>query len=70
MASVRTCDSCGKQITNDNPLIAKEFIAPIVDGKTRTTHSHYTGHMDIGKCCARELGRPWRKRVTRKAKAS
>jgi hypothetical protein len=65
----KTCDVCGKQSNGDNPIVSKLFIAPILPGKTRATHSYYTGHMDIGKCCIAKvtgLGN-WQKRQTREA---
>jgi len=68
MATVRTCDHCSKRITKENPVIAKLFSAPVITGKTRSTHSNYTAHMDIGQCCAEWLVKlgMWQKRQTNK----
>lgn len=66
MASKRVCDNCGTDITKANPIVAKLFMAPVLEGKTRSTHGNYTAHMDIGQCCvkwATKLG--WQKRKTR-----
>lgn len=64
MATVRTCDNCNKRITDDNPVVAKLYLAPYTPGKTRATHNNYTGHMDIGLCCSSPIlkGMNWRRR--------
>ena len=65
--TIKKCDKCGMDITDANPIVSKLFIAPVLPGKTRSTHSHYTGHMDIGKCCfsaVAKVGR-WQQRKTR-----
>ena len=43
-----TCDICRNACER---VVAKLFIAP-VGGDTRKTHGDYTGHADIGECCA------------------
>ena len=68
MATTKTCDGCGKPITEDNPIVLKLFSAPVKKGETRSTHSYYNRHMDIGQCCVVKvngLGK-WQKRQTRK----
>jgi hypothetical protein len=71
MALHKDCDNCGKRISDDNPIVAKLYIAPFTSGKTRAVHSLYTGHMDIGYCCSAKVvkGMNWQKRRTR-AKAN
>lgn len=72
MASRSVCDSCGKDITEDNPLAAKLFLTPKNGKKTRYDHSGYTSHLDVGKCCVKkvyDLGK-WQKRKKIKAAAA
>lgn len=63
---VHTCDNCGKVTSDKNPVIAKTFLTPVTEGRTRADHSQYTGHMTWGQCCATKvLGQNWRRRMTR-----
>lgn len=55
MSQVKTCDNCGRRIDENNPSVAKLYIAPFTSGKTRALHSLYTGHMDIGACCRQPI---------------
>jgi hypothetical protein len=66
MARMLLCDACHKPITDDNPIIYKLFLAPAIPGKTKNTHGNYTGHADIGKCCATKYTSSikWQKRKT------
>ena len=66
MAELRLCDSCGKPITKTNPLTAKLFMVPVVEGRVREQFSNYSAHMDIGQCCAPKVTRwRWQKRIPR-----
>jgi hypothetical protein len=61
-----TCDHCGKVTNEDNPVIAKLFLTPVLEGRSRADHSGYTGHMTIGLCCKEKiLPMNWKKRQTR-----
>ena len=67
MSAHRTCDSCGKTITEENPIVTKLFMVPVKQGVT-AKHSSYTHHMDVGQCCfnkVHDLG--WQKRKSRAA---
>lgn len=65
---VRTCDWCYTLIDEDNPIIAKLFLSPVVRGRTRTDHGSYSASMDIGQCCSEKVikGHHWSKRQVRK----
>lgn len=71
MASVKVCDNCAKPITPTNRLVAKLYLTPVVEGRTRSQHSNYTGHMDVGACCADKIvrGLRWQRRKTKPRKA-
>lgn len=62
MAKKLICDVC-KQPTER--IAFKIFISPVVKGKSRATHSNYTGHADVGECCATKIYSivNWQKRV-------
>lgn len=46
-----TCDVCGKPCER---VAFKLFLAPVGDN-TRSTHSDYTAHADVGECCVAGL---------------
>lgn len=65
MALVKQCDSCKKEISEDNPLVFQMWMAPIANGRPgKRTHSEYTMRMDIGKCCLVKMSNvgKWQKR--------
>lgn len=49
MATSRHCDSCGKLISVDNPVMAKVYLAKKTTAKS--DHANYSAHADVGKCC-------------------
>lgn len=61
-----TCDRCGKPT---NRIAMKLYLTP-VNGSSdlRRLMSNYTGHVDIGECCASLVtqGFKWQKRQKRK----
>lgn len=63
MAASRTCDICGQQT---DEIVAKLFLAPVNPGQTRATHSNYTAHADVGKCCLTKVRAfaKWQQRKT------
>lgn len=66
MAEVRLCDNCGARINDSNPMSVKLFLVPVVEGRTKQQFSNYSGHMDIGKCCAPKVtGWRWQRRKPR-----
>ena len=65
MARNRTCDNCGADITEENPVIAKLLLLPVDrNGKKQWRGGAYTAHMDVGLCCGPTLirGKAWQKR--------
>lgn len=62
-----TCDVCRQPCQR---VAAKLFLAPIKEGETRKTHSSYTGHADVGECCAEKIVKQmkWQKRGSRPRK--
>lgn len=62
-----TCDNCGKPT---NRVVMKLYLSP-VNGSTRANHSKYTGHADIGECCAAKVTSQfkWQKRQSQKRAA-
>lgn len=66
MSAHRECDSCGRKITEQNPIVMKLFMIPVLPGQP-AKHSSYTHHMDVGKCCYQKtVDWKWQKRKTRK----
>lgn len=57
------CDICGKPTTR---IIGKLHFIPI-NGLSRSAHSNYTHHADVGECCKDRLlhGFRFRKRMTK-----
>lgn len=60
MAKVLTCDCCGKPT---DQIIIKMFKAP---KHSKTDHSHYTHHADVGICCINTMNKiNWQPRIKR-----
>lgn len=61
MARVIVCDICKKAT---NRIVFKMFLSPKNGTKGSGDHSHYTGYVEVGECCAaKETERvTWRKR--------
>lgn len=57
------CDICKQETTR---IIGKLHFIPI-NGLSRSAHSNYTHHADVGECCKNRLlkGFDFRKRMTR-----
>jgi hypothetical protein len=57
------CDICRKETTR---IVGKLHFIPI-NGLSRSAHSNYTHHADVGECCKSKLlnGFSFRKRMTR-----
>jgi hypothetical protein len=75
MARLSLCDCCQKEITEENPLVAKLYFTPW-NGvpKESAGHHTYSSKLDIGKCCivkVHQLGK-WtpRKKVPALSKAA
>jgi hypothetical protein len=65
MAATRVCDSCRTEIADDNPVVFKLYLTPVLPGKLSQHHGHYTASMEIGRCCADKfLKLHWTKRRT------
>ena len=57
------CDICKKETTR---IVGKLHFIPI-NGLSRSAHSNYTHHADVGECCKAKLltGFSFRKRMTK-----
>jgi hypothetical protein len=60
---IKRCDVCGKPTER---IVAKIQFIPMIPGVSRSVHSNYTHHADVGVCCEAKLlrGFKWRKRLT------
>lgn len=68
MGSIRRCDVCGNPI---DQVVAKIFLAPVKSGNTRSTHSDYTRHADVGECCVKSIANiKWQSRKTNKQRGN
>jgi len=71
MAVARRCDSCGKEITDNNPLVMKLWATAVSNGKIgRTSHNNYTHSLDVGQCCLIKVNAfgKWAQRKKQKAR--
>lgn len=57
------CDVCGKPTKE---IVGKLTFIPVIPGITRSAHSNYSHHADVGSCCKDKLmkGIRFRKRTT------
>lgn len=70
MAKVKVCDGCNKPI---DKVVAKLFYSEIKEANgTRSHHSKYTMHADLGECCAPRFRAAirWQKRQGRNGTGS
>lgn len=59
-----TCDRCRKPCQR---IVLKLYVAPKNGSRKGGDHANYTGHADIGECCAQEVTMTykWTKRQAR-----
>jgi hypothetical protein len=57
------CDICKKPTTK---IVGKLNYVPVIPGVSRSTHSNYSHHCDVGECCKSRLfnGFDFRPRLT------
>lgn len=57
------CDVCGKPTEE---IVGKLTFIPMIPGISRSAHSNYSDHADVGSCCRVKLFRAisFRKRVS------
>jgi hypothetical protein len=57
------CDVCGKATEQ---IVAKLTFIPMIPGVTRSAHSNYSHHADVGSCCREKVLKAihFRKRTT------
>jgi hypothetical protein len=70
MANVKYCDICKQQCEK---IVGKLFYGPsLKSAPSKSIHSNYTHHCDVGDCCAPKLLRSFnfRQRMTAKQYAA
>jgi hypothetical protein len=57
------CDVCGKPTKQ---IVGKLTFIPMIPGVSRSAHSNYSHHADVGSCCREKVldGIRFRKRTT------
>jgi hypothetical protein len=57
------CDVCGKPTTQ---IVGKLTFIPMIPGISRSAHSNYSDHADVGICCREKVFKAirFRKRVS------